>query len=598
MKFLWKIGGEAGFGIMTTGLVFEKIATRSGYHVYDYPEYPSLIRGGHNTYDVTISDKEVHSSNWEVDLLVCLNKETYTLHKHRLHEQSLVIYDPEEFDFVENVVKVPVPFKKLKKEFEIFHMMLNTIATGASIAILGGNVEIFNDILRDQFKKKGEEVINFNLRLSAAGYDYVKNNHAHLIKNILTPKQEITEKMVMTGNDAFSFAVVAADCRYYAAYPMTPASTVLSSLAGWQKKTGMIIRHSEDEIAVINSALGASFAGVRSAVSTSGGGFALMVEAVSYAGIAEIATVIYMGQRPGPATGMPTWTEQGDLLFTAHSGHGEFPKIVLAPGDIFEMIQMTIKAFDMADVYQTPVIILSDKLLGESHKSHEKAEIMNFLHAYVPNRGKRIKNTQEETYLRYKLTADGISEELQPGQSGQWWQANSYEHQEDTHTSESAQVRVEQVDKRARKWDVYFKKIASDDARISGNVFYEVPKIYGDADADTVFVSWGSNKGAILEAQEILAEKGIKTAFMHFTHVYPLSEEKLKPMFKDGKRYILIENNSHAQFGQLLRQQTGIEISEKLLRYDGRPFWPKDIVEYVMHGKEKMNLLDKLKKVF
>lgn len=597
MKFLWKIGGEAGFGIMTTGLVFAKIATRSGYHIYDYTEYPSLIRGGHNTYDVIISDKEIHAQKWEIDLLVCLNKETFTLHQHRLHDGSLVIYDPDEFDFDGNYVKIPVPFKKMKKEFEVFQIMMNTIATGASIAILGGDIELFNDILRDQFKKKGQEVIDFNLKLSNAGYNYVKEHHAALIQPILTRKQG-TEKMVMTGNEAYSFATVAADCRYFAAYPMTPASSVLTSLAAWQRKTGMIVRHSEDEIAVINSALGAAFAGARSSVASSGGGFALMVEALSYAGIAEIGVVVFLSQRPGPATGMPTWTEQGDLLFAVHAGHGEFPKIVLAPGDIKEMIELTTKAFDMADVYQTPIIVMSDKLLSESHKSEEKEAIMNFLNNYKPNRGKRIETTDEEKYLRYKLVSDGISEELTPGHPGQWWQANSYEHLEDSHTTEEAQPRKDQVDKRAAKWDIYLKNKTSTDPRITGDIFFQAPEVFGNQDeAELVFVSWGGNKGLILEAQKELEAKGKKTAYIHFTHMYPMNEEIVKPLFLQEKRYVLVENNATAQLGQLLRMQCGIELSEKLLKYDGRPFWPEEIVNYILHGKAETELLAKLKKV-
>lgn len=583
MQFLWKIGGEAGFGIMTTGVVIDKIATRSGYHIFDYPEYPSLIRGGHNTYDVTISDKPVASSKWEIDLLVCLNAETFTLHQHRLHSKSLVIYDPEEVTVPDSYIQVTVPFKEFKKKFEVFTMMMNTIAVGATIGILNGDIEIFNSILRDQFTRKGEEVVKFNLQLAAAGYDHVKSNHADKVVSILTPQTDKQTQLVMTANEAFSYAAVAADCRYYAAYPMTPSSTVLTSLAGWEKKTGMIVRHSEDEVAVINSALGASFAGVRSAVGTSGGGFALMVEAVSYAGVSEISTVIYMGQRPGPATGMPTWTEQGDLLFTAHSGHGEFPKIVLAPGDIFEMIQLTVKAFDMADVYQTPVIILSDKLLGESHQSWSYKDIQSFLKTYTPNYGKRVKSPSKTDYKRYELTQDGISEELKPGTPGYWWQANSYEHEEDTHTTESAKTRVEQVNKRHKKIDIYLQELISTDSRIQGNIFFELPSFFGDANAEIVFVSWGGNKGSVIEAQNYLMQQGIVTGFWHFHHVYPLHEKKIKELFLPSKRYILIENNSTAQFGQLLRQQTGVDIMERLLRYDGRPFWPKDIVEYVIN---------------
>ena len=351
---------------------------------------------------------------------------------------------------------------------------------------------------------------------------------------------------------------------------MTPASTVLATLAGWEKKSGMVVRHAEDELSAIITSLGSAAAGVRTATGTSGGGFALMVESVSYAGIAEVPIVIFMSQRPGPATGMPTWTEQGDLHFCVHAGHGEFPKMVFAAGDIGEMLELTLKAFDMADIYQTPVILMSDKLLSESHESIEKAHVDKLFAEYQPNRGKLTKDTWQEPYLRYKVKEDGISERLIPGQKGKFYQSNSYEHAENSHTSETAEDKLAQTNKRRRKHDLYLK------------THFEAPKIYGNQeDAELVFVSWGGNKGAIMEAIAQLAHEGIKAAYMHFTHLYPMDESKVQPLFLEGKRYIDIENNSEGQFARLLRAETGITIKEKFLRYDGRPFLPEDIVNYV-----------------
>jgi 2-oxoglutarate ferredoxin oxidoreductase subunit alpha len=337
MKFNWKIGGEAGFGIMTTGIVLSRIATRSGYNIFNYPEYPSLIRGGHNTLEVVISEDPVTAPKWEVDMLVCLNKVTYDLHKHRLHKDSIVVFDPDEFTIDDpTLIQVSVPFKKIRTQEEINQMMINTVAMGASLSVMGGDLSIFEDLLKEQFSRKGQEVVDYNLKLARIGFDHAEASHIQKIP-LLVKKQDVKKQMVLTANDAFSVGTVIADCRFFAAYPMTPASSILMTLAAWQDKTKMVVRHSEDEIAVINSALGASFAGARSAVSTSGGGFALMVEALSYAGVAEIPIVVYLGMRPGPATGMPTWTEQGDLLFAVHAGqtvgHGELCRIwrVLCP---------------------------------------------------------------------------------------------------------------------------------------------------------------------------------------------------------------------------------------------------------------------------
>lgn len=568
-KFLWKIGGEAGFGIMTTGLLFAKFASRFGYHVFDYNEYPSLIRGGHNTYEVLISDEPTTASKQPIDVLVCLNQETYLLHKHRLTPQSLVVYDREDFAIEENnCVRIAVPFKTILAEEKGAHIMLNNIALGASLSIMNWELEPLSKILEKQFAKKGADVVNLNKKATQRGYDYIAQNYTQYIQRSFPNKTDAQKKLIITGNDAFSLAAVIADCRLYAAYPMTPSSSVLATLASYAQKVGMIVRHAEDEIAVINTAIGSSWAGLRSAVGTSGGGFALMTESLSFAGVAEIPLVVLLGQRPGPATGMPTWTEQGDLLFAVHAGHGEFPKIVLAPGDVEEMYELTTKAFDLADIYQTPVIIIADRFLLESHKSTAFDRFISYVQSYTPNRGKIYKEIHSE-YMRYQLTDDGISPLLIPGHPGYFYQSNSYEHEEDGHTTEHADSRINQVNKRNKKMDTYLTN------------HFKPPTVMGDINGEIVFVSWGGNKGIIQEAMKMLEEKGVRTSYIHFTHLYPMDEEKIRPNFTDNKRYILVENNSQGQLGALLREQTGITVTEKLLKYDGRPFYPEEIVRYI-----------------
>ncbi|NMB84448.1 2-oxoacid:acceptor oxidoreductase subunit alpha [Candidatus Roizmanbacteria bacterium] len=568
-KTLWKIGGEAGYGIMTTGLAFSKIASRSGYRLFDCTQYPSLIRGGHNTYEVVFSEGEVSSTKKKVDCLICLNKETYDLHKTRLHKESLVIFDPDDVNAGDEGKKIPVPFKKIINELAGQAIMANTVALGASVAALGGQEGVLMKVLEDQFLDKGKTVIELNQKFAKAGYDYVVKNYRSSVKHSLQGVTSKDEQLVITGNESFSLGSVMADCRVFVAYPMTPASSVLTVLAGWQNKTGMVVRHAEDEISVINTAIGASFAGARSAVATSGGGFALMTEGISLSGITETPLVVFIAQRPGPATGMPTWTEQGDLLFTVHSGHGEFPKIVLSAGDVEEMLDLTLQAYNLADIYQTPVFVLSDMLLSESHRTLSKTTVDRLVKEYSVNRGKSLAKTNGERYLRYRLADDGISARLPVGTKGFYYQANSYEHLEDGHTTEESSTRKQQVDKRQKKAEAYIKND------------FRPPRIYGDIDSETVFVTWGSVKGSVLAAMEALASFGKKTALIHFTHLYPLDENRIKPFFSKEKRYILVENNSQGQLGKLLRQETGIEIREKLLKYDGRFFWPEEIVDYV-----------------
>jgi 2-oxoglutarate ferredoxin oxidoreductase subunit alpha len=293
---------------------------------------------------------------------------------------------------------------------------------------------------------------------------------------------------------------------------------------------------------------------------------------------------------------MPTWTEQGDLLFATQAGHGEFPKIVLAPGDVGEMAELALKAFDLADIYQLPVIIVSDKFLCESYQDLSKESLQKSFNSYTPDRGKIVTQTSQEKYLRYKLEEDGISEMLIPGQKGQFYQANSYEHIEDSHTTEDGKARINQVNKRNAKWTTYLN---GTDPHKS----FAEPKVYGDsADAEIVFVSWGGMKGIVREAQKmLLRDHNQKTAFIHFTHMFPLNEKAVSKYFEKPKRYILIENNAHAQFGMLLRMLTGIDIKEKFLKYDGRPFWPEEIVEYIFPKTypqlsiEEQDMLNKIK---
>lgn len=564
------IGGEAGYGIITTGLLVSKLAAKAGKHAFDYVEYPSLVRGGHNAYSVAICDDNVRALKSTIDLLVCFNQDTFELHKHQLAENAVVMYDPDEFKLDASYKKVEVPFRNILKEGNGSFMMKNTVLLGSLLALLDGNIDWLYDNISKQFEKKGPKVVEFNKFFVKAGYEYVEQHYKELMKPVIGRNETTDRQMVLSGNDAFCMGAALADCRFYAAYPMTPSSTVLTTLASWQDKAQMVVRHAEDEIAVINTALGASFAGVRAAVGTSGGGFALMVEGVSLAGITETPIVIFMSQRPGPATGMPTWTEQGDLLFTVNAGHGEFPKIVLAPGDVEEMIELTAKAFNMADIYQTPVIVMSDMLLSESHKNMSIARFNEIASSYTVNRGALVTEPGAPPYHRYAITESGISPRLTPGVKGTFYQANSYEHEEDSHTTEHARPRVEQVDKRGRKNDTYF-----------ANHFVS-PRTYGDLEhANKVIVCWGSTKGAALEAMKIMADHGHAIACIHFNHMYPLEPKHIIPFFPFGREYILIENNSHAQFGRLLRQETGIEIDKKFLKYDGRPIGPEEIVSFI-----------------
>lgn len=568
-----KIGGEAGFGIMTIGLLLGKIATRSGYHSFEYAEYPSLIRGGHNVIEVRISDTEIFSQQKQVDVLVCLNLETFNLHSHEVKEGGVIVYDADRIpeDKLKkpqtNLTYVHVPFVKILQENKLSTVMLNNIALGVVMHVMGADLNILFSLIEENFARKNQEIIDKNKLAANLGFDLAKKNFAAGYKTALPKKEKIVPKMYISGNEIFGMAAIVAGCKFYAAYPMTPSSALLHYLAATSKRSGMVVKHAEDEISVINMAIGASWAGVRSMVGTSGGGFALMVEAVSLAGVTETPIVIVMGQRPGPATGMPTWTEQGDLLFVIHSGHGEFPKIVLAPGDIEEAYQLTIKAFNLADIYQTPVFIIGDKYLQEGHQSIEREKIEGF--KFIIDRGKFLSQedlTKLKEYKRYFATSDGISPRARPGLTGSLHQSNSYEHRDDGHTTEDAHERIQQVDKRNKKGETYL------------NQDFMLPILYGEKTAPLTLISWGSMKAPILQAMKDLPAK---FNYLHFNHIFPLDKNKIRTILSSFKNTMLVENNSTAQFGQLLTATTGVEFEQKLLKYSGRPIYPEEIIEKI-----------------
>ena len=564
----WKIGGEAGFGIMTTGLSFAKLAVKNNLHTFDYAEYPSLIRGGHNSYEVIVSSQKVTATKKPLDILLCLNAQTFSENEARITAETIILYDASDFELPEKGRRVNIPLKDIREKFGAIEIANNTILLGASVALMGWDKKQLINLVGEEFKAKGEKVQKLNQDLVLEGYNLIEQNYGQLIQTFVGEEKKAFPALVITGNEMYALAAVAADCRYYSAYPMTPASSVLTVMADWQAKAGIIVRHSEDEIAGVNNALGAAFAGVRASVGTSGGGFALMTESLSFAGVAEIPLVVLLSQRPGPATGMPTWTEQGDLLFAVNGGHGEFPKIVLAPGDITEVMETTLKAFNLADIYQLPVIVLLDKVLSESHESISESLVEKYMQSYEVKRGKLVTQLTKDTYQRFLDTKDGISPRSIPGSPGLAYQANSYEHFQDGHTTESALERVKQVQKRKRKMNTYLE------------TDFALPTVLGNLDkAEVVLVSWGSTKRPLLEAVKDVSSRSV--AMLHFTHLYPLSRTKLASFFGKEKHYIIVENNSEAQFRKLLAAETGIYIEDVWLKYNGRPWWREELVDRI-----------------
>lgn len=573
LRFNWKIGGEAGFGIKSAGLLFAKALMRAGYETFDYSEYPSLIRGGHNTYQVAISEIPLGSVDSTVDILVALNQAGIDNHLAELTEQAVVLCDMAEVkaslkSLPKGSIIIDVPLKKIMTETGGGDIMRNTVAMGATMAVLDLPIKILEDVVKELFKSK-PDVIESNVKAMDLGYKSVKEKYPKFKFKFELKATRKIQRALIPGNEALSMGALAGGLNFFAAYPMTPATSVLTYLAAKAVEYGVIVKHAEDEISVVNMALGAAHVGARAMVATSGGGFALMSEGLGLAGVSETPLVLVNVQRPGPATGMPTWTDQGDLRFVLHAGQGEFPRIILAPGDVNECFYMGAEALNLAEKYQLPVIILSDKFLAEGSSS-----VAVFDESRISiDRGKLLPATKvPKNYKRYKITEDGISPRALPGMKGGIHWSDSYEHSEYGFSSEDMGERVEQVDKRARKLAVAAKELNG-------------AKLYGSHKAKLTVVGWGSVKGPILDALNMLPDKiASQINFLHINVIWPLPSAEIKKVLgKSGllskKKMVLVENNSEAQLGQLIRQETGILIDKKILRYDGRPFFANELAE-------------------
>jgi len=568
----WKIGGQAGYGIMVTGKMFAKTCMRHGWPVFCYTEYPSLIRGGHNTYQVHAAKEESRSQKRGVEVLVALDELTIKENGGEVTEGGVIIYDAETMKIQDRRSKIDylaLPIHQISKEICGSDLMKDTVALGASLGLYQADMEIFNSVIRDSFEGKSEEVIKQNIEAAKKGYDFIKDTRypstssgQSKIQDTKLEKRKAPARVLLTGNEAIGCGALAAGCKFYVAYPMTPATSILHFLAKNERDYDLMVKQAEDEISVINMAVGASFAGVRAMCATSGGGFALMNETLGFAAISETPIVIVESQRTGPATGLPTWTGQGELLYAINASHGEFLRVVIAPGDADEAYQSTIQAFNLADKYQIPVIILADKYLSESPQSVTEFSTKDV----AIDRGLMLAQKELDKikdFKRYEFTQSGISARSIPGQKGGVYQANSDDHDEYGYTSENAEIRNKIMDKRARKLSLLVKDIPE-------------PIIYGDRKAKTTIICWGSTKMTVLEALKDL--KNIR--IVHLQYMFPFPAEFFKKNI-NPEQSIIIEGNQTAQLQLLIRQQTGLNIEKTLLKYDGRPFYPEEIIEVI-----------------
>ena len=565
MDYTIRIGGEAGQGIQTIGDTLGKVFARSGYHVFIHQDYESRIRGGHNFFQIRVSDRRVTCSREQIDITVALDRPSITENKGKPGTSGLFIYDPAMVkERNEGAQFLEVPFIELAERDGGERIAANTVATGAVLGMLGMGVDILLDVIAELMAKKGRKTVEENRKAAVRGHDFAVEHCTQCSFDMGRPGPP---RMLIDGNAGIGLGAVLSGCTFYSGYPMTPSTGILFFMAAKAEEYGIVVEQAEDEIAAVNMVIGASFAGARSMTATAGGGFALMVEGVSLAAMTETPLVVAVGQRPAPATGLPTRTEQADLLFVLHAGHGEFPKVVFAPGSPEQALYLTNKAFDMAEKYQIPAFILTDQYLADSRWTYEAFDPGKIVYRDYRLRGRAAEELAG--YKRYAFTPGGVSPFAVPGDSKNLVVEDSDEHDEEGHLTEDAGVRVRMVQKRLHlKVPSIRKEIAP-------------PVLYGSSTPETILVGWGSTYGVLREAVDFLSSRE-NIALLHFSEIYPFPQtDKFDylDLLKSAKKTISVENNATSQFARLLRAETGFSCGEAVNRYDGRPYLLETILE-------------------
>jgi 2-oxoglutarate ferredoxin oxidoreductase subunit alpha len=576
--FSVRIGGAAGDGVSSTGEILARTLSRMGLHCYGLNSYQSAIRGGHVWFQVRGSTDKLTSQGDHLDVLIALNSETAEIHAAFVSPGGVVIYDKDRVKFSSNLLPsgakaIPMPLADISRKYDKNPIMQNTVALGATLYLLGLDFDTFITVITDTFGKKKQAVVDANTQAAKSGYDYAKTNFQQLVVKCTLPPSP-RPKMLMTGNQAIALGAVMAGCKFYAAYPMTPASGILHWMAAHAVSCGVVVKQAEDELAVINMGIGAAHAGARAMVGTSGGGFSLMVEAFGLAGMTETPIVIVESQRAGPSTGLPTKTEQGDLNMFLGASQGDFPRIVLAPTSVEDAYYATIEAFNLAERFQCPVIVASDLLLSEHIETVDELNPTVLI-----DRGELVTSVPSgEQYLRFKVTESGISPRAVPGTPGAIYVAASDEHEESGVVVSDVlsgipiyvKERERQMEKRMRKLEIAKREVSA-------------PKLVGEPNADLTLVCWGSTFGVVLEASEMLNQRGVKTNILPLRNMWPFRTEAIVPILENAKKLLAIECNYTGQMTRLIRAETGIEIKDKFLKYDGEPIYPLEIVNHAMN---------------
>jgi 2-oxoglutarate ferredoxin oxidoreductase subunit alpha len=568
------LAGAAGDGLDKSGYNLANVASRLGLHVYAYNSYQSLIRGGHTWLRLRIAEEKVYTQGDEVNVVIALNQDSIERHAREIHPGGVLLFNGDSLrcDAIllpEGAQVLSLPFKGLTQEMgKLLPVMQNTLAIGALMHLAGLDLEVLKGVIADTFGRKGGEIIAQNVAVAEAGFNYAREQMAPLRSGWSSSRGRLP---FLTGNVAFAMGATAGGCKFYAAYPMSPASGILHWFCAHGEEVGVVVKQCEDELAVANMTIGAGHAGARAMCATSGGGYALMTEAVGMAGMIEAPAVFINVMRGGPSTGIPTKTEQGDLNQVFGASQGDYPRAILAPATLKDCYYSAAEALNLAEQFQIPVTIVSDLLLSEHRETLETDDLT----PDVPiRRGELLREVPAPVngnggYRRYEFTPSGVSPRVLPGTAGTTFVSATDDHDEegvlisDEHTN--ASLRRKSQEKRMRKMDALLAALPP-------------PVLEGPPDAEITLIGWGSTWGVIHEAVELLAKEGVPANHLHFKYLVPFHSREASEILKGCKRTAVVEANYTGQFARHLRAETSHAADALILKYDGEPFDPADVV--------------------
>jgi 2-oxoglutarate ferredoxin oxidoreductase subunit alpha len=566
-------GGEAGDGVFAVSDMLALMFARAGLEILTTQTYSSRIRGGHINASVRVAEREILSQGDELDLLIALDLETVELHRKSIREGGIILYDNSqgEIDLGDleqrQVTVFPIPARKIAREKLSAPIMKNIVMTGAALTAVDFDpeFEFLGGLIRERFLSKGEKVVAKNMEAATAGQELIRQ--ANKAMNYKMEHRERPRKMLLQGSDAVSFGALVAGCRFMASYPITPASDIMEYLVTKFPKYNGVMVQAEDELSAINMAIGAAFSGARSLAASSGPGIALMIEALGLSAVTETPLVLVDVQRCGPSTGMPTRMEQADLNLLLYGAHGEIPRIVIAPTDIEECFYQTVRAFNLAEKYQCPVILATDQYLSQSQRTTWPFDLSKV----VIDRGSLQTdddlNNLTSPFRRYLITERGISPRSIPSQEKGIYKTTGVEHVESGNATENPDARTRMMQKRFMKLDTFRREDM------------QPPKIFGNPESDITIVGWGSTKGVILEVIErFMEEEAIDLKLVQIVDIWPFPDQAVADALRSSRQVVVVENNFTGQMANLIRQQTGIKCA-KVVKYNGAPFSPKELYQ-------------------